>query len=148
MTITTTRPYASPPNFSKTQGKYMMRQLRKHGWKTFRQYITSKSWWRTKERYRQTELPQDCVVCGDPNVDLHHRTYKRLGEEKMTDLFPLCREHHDQAHRLDRELAARGVQHQGLWGIASILRQQFEREVGERLASRDESLRARLLVSS
>jgi hypothetical protein len=63
-----------------------------------------------------------------------------LGEELMTDLFPLCDEHHEEAHRLDRELADRGVQHQGLWGITKILTKQFESEARARLASRDVSL--------
>jgi 5-methylcytosine-specific restriction endonuclease McrA len=34
------------------------------------------------------------------NVDLHHMTYKRLGNEWDEDLVPLCRDCHKSIHRL------------------------------------------------
>jgi hypothetical protein len=43
-------------------------------------------------------LRQQCAVCWDPHVDLHHKTYRRLGEELLDDLVPLCRDHHDELH--------------------------------------------------
>lgn len=134
------RPYASAPSLSKTQTKYLKRQLKKHGWESYREYITSKAWWRKKEQYRATNLAQECLVCGDPNVDLHHRSYKRVCGEKLTDLFPLCLEHHEAAHRRDRELAALGVEHQGLWNIVRLLRNEFEAELEQRRAARLEVL--------
>jgi hypothetical protein len=41
------------------------------------------------------------MVCKEPNfdVELHHTTYDRLGCEKLTDLVPLCREHHELVHQ-------------------------------------------------
>ena len=65
---------------------------------SYRTYLLSDSWRATRERYRASKLPQGCWVCRVPNVDLHHRTYARLGNEKVIDLVPLCREHHDQLH--------------------------------------------------
>lgn len=41
---------------------------------------------------------QVCLVCHDPNVDLHHKTNKRIGRELMTDLVPLCAVHHNTLH--------------------------------------------------
>jgi hypothetical protein len=38
------------------------------------------------------------VVCGEPNVDLHHLDYARLGAEEYGDLIPACRVHHDRIH--------------------------------------------------
>ena len=32
-------------------------------------------------------------------VELHHHTYDRLGCELLTDLVPLCRQHHAAVHR-------------------------------------------------
>jgi hypothetical protein len=44
-------------------------------------------------------MPQGCQVCGAKQVDLHHRNYKRIGgKEHLSDLVPLCREHHEQVH--------------------------------------------------
>lgn len=63
-------------------------------------YLRSDHWQNVKTRYRTSKLPQSCVVCGAERVDLHHRTYERLGRERLTDLVPLCREHHGEAHRL------------------------------------------------
>lgn len=62
-------------------------------------YIRSAVWTEVKRRYRASKLPQNCVVCGNHHVDLHHKTYKRLGAEWLTDLVPLCRIHHKRVHR-------------------------------------------------
>jgi hypothetical protein len=62
-------------------------------------YIRSDEWAEVKRRYRASRLPQTCVVCGEKKVDLHHKTYKRLGKERLTDLAPLCRAHHKWLHR-------------------------------------------------
>jgi len=84
-----------------------------------------------KTRYRRSKLRQTCRVCADPNVDLHHRTYIRLGDEKMTDLEPLCREHHEAVHDLEEEWRASGVDPggQNLWtaGAAVALQSRLRR---------------------
>jgi hypothetical protein len=72
-------------------------------------YIRSAEWAEVKRRYRASKLPKKCVVCQNPNVDLHHKTYKRLGKEWLTDLAPLCRNHHTRVH--DRVKSGKG----GLW---------------------------------
>jgi hypothetical protein len=67
-------------------------------------YIRSAEWQAVRERYRASKMPQACVVCGKWQVELHHRTYIRLGRERLTDLMPLCREHHKEAHRIRQTL--------------------------------------------
>ena len=107
-----TRPPASPPsNLSARQRKLVRNQLTKHGYRSLFHYLLSDHWKQVKEEYRATVhltgkdagyrkrgRPQSCVVCRAPNVDLHHRTYLRLGEERLDDLVPLCRLHHDRLH--------------------------------------------------
>lgn len=61
-------------------------------------YLLSEHWREVKRRYRASDLPQDCYACGAAQVDLHHVTYVRLGHEELTDLVPLCRDHHDRVH--------------------------------------------------
>lgn len=43
-----------------------------------------------------------CVVCDTEwtlaSGDLHHRTYRRLGQEHFDDLCPACRACHDRIH--------------------------------------------------
>lgn len=61
-------------------------------------YINSPAWQEKKAQYRASKLPQTCLVCGSRKVDIHHKTYKRLGAEYLRDLVPLCRTHHDECH--------------------------------------------------
>lgn len=66
-------------------------------------YVRSKAWarrrnWWIREHRRRTGHEPTCVVCGEPNVDLHHLDYTRLGGEEYGDLIPLCRPHHDRIH--------------------------------------------------
>ena len=64
----------------------------------YSEYMTSSLWAKTKRRYRTSKLPQRCMVCGDPQVHLHHRSYERLGNERLSDLVPLCQKHHEGVH--------------------------------------------------
>lgn len=104
-------PGSPSPNLSKRQTKFLNRQLAKFGYPTLFHYLLSEHWRDLKERYFATVhltgenagywtqgMPQTCVVCKDANADLHHRTYSRLGEERLHDLVALCRFHHDQLH--------------------------------------------------
>lgn len=69
----------------------------------YAEYLRSTHWVNKRAEYRASDMPQACVVCGAKRVDLHHRTYDRIGAERLTDLVPLCREHHGEAHRLRRK---------------------------------------------
>jgi hypothetical protein len=64
----------------------------------YRAYIASDEWRDVKRRYRSSKLPQKCHVCGSLPVDLHHKSYKRFGNERLNDLLPLCRACHEAAH--------------------------------------------------
>jgi len=57
-------------------------------WKQFRRIVLE--WW----SYR-------CCWCNsDLKVEVHHRTYERLGQEKIQDCVCLCRECHKAATRM------------------------------------------------
>jgi hypothetical protein len=66
-------------------------------------FIGSPDWAAIKSRYRKSDLPQTCIVCGTADgLHLHHTTYERFGGgELLTDLMPLCGEHHMGWHRRD-----------------------------------------------
>jgi hypothetical protein len=108
----------SPPKTSKRQAAFLKNRLKKLGFDNYMAYLLSPEWASVRERYRteSNNLPQKCVVCGDSHFDLHHRTYKRLGAELMSDLIPLCRLHHKELH--DRRL--------NLWDGPRIVRKEFE----------------------
>jgi hypothetical protein len=70
------------------------------GFQSLEEFQHSEEWQRTKRRYRRSDYPQRCLVCGARDFELHHRTYARLGEEELFDLVPLCPTHHHAIHEL------------------------------------------------
>ena len=62
-------------------------------------YLRSEHWLRTR-REALVRADQRCQVCnGHQALDVHHRTYERLGAELPTDLTVLCRRCHDLFHK-------------------------------------------------
>ena len=61
-------------------------------------WVARKRWWRDHRSARRRR----CQVCRSTHYDLHHRTYVRLGRERLRDLVPLCRRHHERLHRFQR----------------------------------------------
>ncbi len=77
----------------------------------YHQYIHSEAWRETKKRFyksklvKRSELGQPfCFSCKrfDLPLDVHHKTYKTLGKERLMDLALLCRECHDLVHALHK----------------------------------------------
>lgn len=68
---------------------------------TYRKYIRSAAWRRSKARLSELEAAgHRCRLCNASATDgaalqVHHRTYERLGRELPSDLTALCRECHD-----------------------------------------------------
>lgn len=78
-------------------------------------YLRSPHWRDVKRRYRASKLPKKCKVCGEAMYDLHHRTYKRLGNERLADLVPLCRTHHQGLHDNHKAHGGERGGHRSLW---------------------------------
>jgi hypothetical protein len=62
-------------------------------------YLNSKDWWKKK----QLILARDnykCQMCGDTETQLniHHITYERLGNEDLGDLVCICETCHSALH--------------------------------------------------
>ena len=72
---------------------------------SYEEYIVSDEW---KERAQQAKARagQRCQVCNasreDVQLDTHHRTYERLGDEDPRDLIVLCRTCHTLFHEHGR----------------------------------------------
>lgn len=92
------QPGQPPSNLSNRQRKLLTGALAELGYRSYRDYLNGSEWAEAKGRYRASGKLQSCLVCRAPNVDLHHRTYGRLGAERLDDLVALCREHHEQLH--------------------------------------------------
>jgi 5-methylcytosine-specific restriction endonuclease McrA len=67
---------------------------------TYTDYLKSAEWMLKRE---QTLKHWDyrCSLCfGDGNLEVHHRTYIRLGQELPTDLIVLCDNCHERHHQI------------------------------------------------
>jgi hypothetical protein len=62
-----------------------------------RKYMSSKEWKNLRKIIKIRD--KKCVSCGTlKNLEVHHLTYERLGDEKLSDLVVLCRECHQRQH--------------------------------------------------
>lgn len=63
-------------------------------------YINSPAWSAFRQRwFSDRSLPNACLACGiTTGLELHHVTYERLGNERLTDLIPFCRRCHKEFH--------------------------------------------------
>jgi 5-methylcytosine-specific restriction endonuclease McrA len=71
----------------------------------YRLYIQSDAWRAKRELYFASNLPQFCWGCDVPKKSgfhMHHKTYKNLGVEKLTDLILLCPDCHQTVHTLHK----------------------------------------------
>lgn len=58
----------------------------------YQKYLQSEHWQGVKARMRASKYLRLCYVCGSAGpLDLHHKSYKRLGSERLNDLIWLCR---------------------------------------------------------
>jgi 5-methylcytosine-specific restriction endonuclease McrA len=65
----------------------------------YHDYLKTPEWYRRRAvTLKIAEFK--CMLCFSPDeLTVHHRTYERLGQERMTDLLVLCRECHELFHR-------------------------------------------------
>lgn len=72
------------------------------GFKSYEEYLNSDIWQNFRKRYFKSRRRKHCMCCRTPNfeVELHHLTYDRLGKERLADVVPLCREHHEAVHEI------------------------------------------------
>lgn len=78
-------------------------RVRRLGYSSYSEYLRSSHWEDVKRRYRASKLPKKCYICGDTKYELHHRTYKNMGSERLMDFVPLCRKCHGGIHQYIRD---------------------------------------------
>jgi hypothetical protein len=81
---------------------HALKRLSARGFNSYAAYLRSPEWDAVRWRYRHSRFPQCCAFCGVEDFELHHRSYQHVGgQERLYELVPLCREHHDQIHAVD-----------------------------------------------
>lgn len=64
----------------------------------YQEYLKSDKWKLTKEFRKQIDSYK-CTKCGEgENLEVHHKTYIRVGNENIHDLITLCRDCHELVH--------------------------------------------------
>lgn len=80
--------------------KYNLQDL---GFNSYKEYLLTNHWKKLKIKFYKSKLFHGCCeACGRKNCQLHihHRTYKRLGHERLNDLVALCSYCHQDVHNL------------------------------------------------
>ena len=79
------------------------RKLSELGFKDYAEYLASNHWVDVRRRFWASKLPKCRGGCGSGlRLELHHRTYKRLGAEYLMDLILVCRDCHQKIHAYER----------------------------------------------
>jgi len=68
---------------------------------TYREYLLTNHWKNIKQKVYLTSVYK-CSKCGIKHgLQLHHKTYERVGKELLSDLVYLCRDCHNEIHQLN-----------------------------------------------
>ena len=74
----------------------------------YAKYIQSHAWRRRRLRYLRTLKRRKCEACDTPApLQVHHRTYERMGRELDADLNALCERCHELVHLIHRTSPSR-----------------------------------------
>jgi hypothetical protein len=69
----------------------------------YREVYLRSDHWRQMRQLALRDAEDRCAVCNSSHqLDVHHRTYERLGAERLTDLLVLCRKCHQVFHESRR----------------------------------------------
>jgi len=84
-----------------TKKQYYKRniKLKKLGYNNYNEYLNSEHW----KNKRKAKKLSNCICGSNVRLELHHKTYKRVGQERLSDLVWLCHDCHEKAHVLINE---------------------------------------------
>lgn len=88
-----------PKALSKEKGKidqeHWVEECRDFWRKNYHIYLQSPYWKSRRDRAMKAHGPT-CCVCKGPATQVHHLTYARLGNERISDLAPVCKVCHEK----------------------------------------------------
>jgi hypothetical protein len=104
-------------------------------------YMQSKHWALKKKAFRACKLYKGCcAVCGKKsNLHIHHRTYKRIGNEYLKDLVALCEMCHFKLHDLAEEYTSRK---KNIHSLVRVMRRNHKKEKENRNNKKKGSFKA------
>ena len=101
---------------------------------TYEEYLSSEHWKDLRKRMLSSKMKYVCHICGvDKGLQLHHKTYKRMGMEWLMDVIWLCGDCHKRVHVYDREHRGKWT---NLWAASKAVKRQDKIE-GKRKARKE-----------
>lgn len=71
---------------------------------TYRDYLKTDHWQKIRQAKILKKRGNICRLCAKKSaIDVHHRTYKKIGAERLKDLAPICRSCHTLIHSTHRQ---------------------------------------------
>lgn len=67
----------------------------------YAEYLTTQHW-RHMRALAIDRYGVACALCNSSGSEVHHRTYERLGQERLDDLIVLCRSCHKKHHGIPK----------------------------------------------
>jgi 5-methylcytosine-specific restriction endonuclease McrA len=91
---------------------------------TYKDYLQSEHWKDVRKRFWKSKLHNGtCYTCGSHrDLQVHHKTYKHIGNEKLNDFVLLCGDCHKETHKIEKKRPA-GI----LYGAAKRLKKLIGR---------------------
>lgn len=84
----------------KASNQWFKKEMRKKKKWTYKSYLLSKDW-KKKRALKLKSVGNKCQCCGSIyRLQIHHKTYKRLFKEPLSDLVVLCPTCHRITHGL------------------------------------------------
>jgi hypothetical protein len=96
--------------------------------KEYAKYLKSPIWENTKNKFYKSKYNKNkCYICEkkDVSLDLHHKTYERVGYERLTDLVQVCRSCHKNIHLILKHCKANEFT---LWNVAEKCKTLFKKK--------------------
>lgn len=115
-------------NIRKSSPKWIPYHINSLGYDSYKQYLQSEHWSNIKNRFYNSKLFNGgCDCCGESNcrLNLHHKTYKRLGREKLDDLIAVCDRCHKEIHYLLNNNNSSKI---NIWSVSKKIKNRHKKE--------------------
>ena len=83
--------------------KILKNQLWSIGFDSYDNFLAS-DWWKMKREAIFEAKGKKCEICGSKfRVEIHHKTYQHLGNERLDDVLVVCHSCHSKIHKKTQE---------------------------------------------
>jgi len=122
--------------YLRARNKKLNERLIELGYLTYNKYLESDHWKTLRKRYykggdvknmimKYGQLCCTFCTCINKQLNIHHRTYRNLGNEKLGELILLCRDCHYEVHKEESK------EKRHLWSATTIAGRKIRKRLKE-----------------